>query len=170
MDPLSSIKKLAAIVADVRGVTTKAKRRSFSKGIIDSTNAKIDSQFNSALEDAERTDRPENTSIPPGMPVQTPQDALDKRTDDQEEEENHVGYVQDDMYEDIYPPLFPYEGQQNTHETHEERKRQPLDLTGAIPAKDLIENASGLKSVMDTFKILSSAVQNPNSRLAGGSL
>ncbi|CUS08022.1 unnamed protein product [Tuber aestivum] len=162
IDPVDSIKKLAAIVADARGVTAKGKRRSFSKGIIDSTNSKTDSQFNSALEDAERTDHPENTSFPPGMPVKTPQDALNKRTDDQERESD-AEHVQDDVLENTYPALFPLEeGQQKTHKTHEELKRQPLDLKGAVLAKDLIDNASGQKSVMDSFKSLSSAVQNSN--------
>lgn len=164
-DPLSSIKKVAAIVADVRGVTSKVKRRGFSKGIIDSTNAKLDSQFNSVGEEVERT---ENTSFPPGLPVKTPQDALDKRTDNQDEE-HRAEYVQEDMYEDVFPVAHPheehekYEGLQNTYETHEERKRQPLDLTGAVPAKDLVESVSGLKSAVDTFKSLSSAMQNRNS-------
>jgi len=165
VDPFSRIKKIAAIVADVRGVTSKVKRRrSFSKSIIDSAKAKLDGQ----LEDAERMVHPENTSFPPGLPVKTPQDALDKRTDGRDEEHS-VEYVQEDAYEDVFPVAHPheehekYEGLQNTYETHEELKRQPLDLTGAIPAKDLVENASGLKSVMDTFKSLSSAVQNRNS-------
>lgn len=161
-DPLSSIKKVAAIVADVRGVTSKVKRRGFSKGIIDSTNAKLDSQFNSVREEAERT---ENTSFPPGLPVKTPQDALDKRNDNQDEE-HRVEYVQEEVYEDVFPVAHPheehekkYEGLQNTYETHEERKRQ---LPG-LPVKDLVADAAGVKGVMDTVTSLSSAWKNRNS-------
>jgi len=167
-DPFSGIKKIAAIVADVRGVTSKVKRGSFSKSIIDSTNAKLDSQLDSTLEDAERTVHPENTSFPPGLPVKTPQDALDKRTDSQDEE-HRVEYVQEDVYEDVFPVPHPheehekYEGLQNTYETHEELKRQPLDLAGALPTKDLVENVSGLKSAMDVVKSVSSAAKNRNS-------
>ncbi|PUU72457.1 hypothetical protein B9Z19DRAFT_1197543 [Tuber borchii] len=160
-DPLSSIKKFAAIVADVRGVTSKVKRRGFSKGIIDSTKAKLDSQFNSVFEEAERT---ENTSFPPGLPVKTPQDALDKRFDNQDEE-HRAEYVQEEVYEDVFPVAHPheehekYEGLQNTYETHEELKRQPLDL----PTNELVGDVTGVKGVVDTVKSLSSAWQNRNS-------
>jgi len=160
-DPLSSIKKFAAIVADVRGVTSKVKRRGISKGIIDSANAKLDSQFNSLREEAELT---ENTSFPPGLPVKSPQEALDKRTDNQDEE-HRAEYAQEDMYEDVFPVAHPheehekYEELQNAYETHEEWKRQPLDL----PAKDLVGDVTGVKGVVDTVKSLSSAMQNRNS-------
>ncbi|KAG0138641.1 hypothetical protein HOY82DRAFT_588530 [Tuber indicum] len=109
MDRVARIKKLAAIVADVRGVTSRVKRRGFSKSIIDSAIAKVDNQLDSAaLEDTERTVRPENTSFPPGMPVKTPQGALDKRADDPEEE-LYAEYAQEEVHEDVYPVAHPHE-------------------------------------------------------------
>ncbi|KAG0639120.1 hypothetical protein HOY80DRAFT_1045988 [Tuber brumale] len=65
--------------------------------------------FNTELEDAERTVRPENTSFPPGIPVKTPQGALGERADDREE--RRTGCEQEDAYGDIYPVAHPHKEQ-----------------------------------------------------------
>jgi hypothetical protein len=73
-DAIGGIKKLAATIFDMRGVTSKAKRRmnNFSKGILVNTKNEVKAKPNDLLKGAQRDARPENTSFPPQDPSEVP--------------------------------------------------------------------------------------------------
>ncbi|RPB08771.1 hypothetical protein P167DRAFT_539026 [Morchella conica CCBAS932] len=127
-DPLAQIKKMAAVVADIRGVTSKREAEAdaapeegdFRQGLRKAADAKIDGELNKVEDKAERKIKIKNTKFPGGK-VKSPKEALDKR----------------------------------------EAEALGLD---ALPVKDAVEGATGLKSTMDLVKNLSSQVENRNGK------
>lgn len=127
-DPLAQIKKMAAVVADIRGVTSKREAEAeaapeegdFRQGLRKAADAKIDGELNKVEDKAERKIKIKNTKFPGGK-VKSPKEALDKR----------------------------------------EAEALGLD---ALPLKDAVEGATGLKSTTDLVKNLSSQVENRNGK------
>ncbi|KAH0607368.1 uncharacterized protein H6S33_002402 [Morchella sextelata] len=129
-DPLAQIKKMAAVVADIRGVTSKREAEAeaeatpeqgdFRQGLRKAADAKIEGELNKVEDKSERKIKIKNTKFPGGK-VKSPKEALDKR----------------------------------------EAEALGLD---ALPVKDAVEGATGLKSTMDLVKNLSSQVENRNGK------
>ncbi|KAI5846228.1 hypothetical protein DFP73DRAFT_381412 [Morchella snyderi] len=127
-DPLAQLKKMAAVVADIRGVTSKREAEAeaapeegdFRQGLRKAAGAKIEGELNKVEDKSERKIKIKNTKFPGGK-VKSPKEALDKR----------------------------------------EAEALGLD---ALPVKDAVEGATGLKSTMDLVKNLSSQVENRNGK------
>lgn len=85
---LDGIKRMVAIVADIRGVTSKREAApapeegDFRQELRKANKAKVDGELSKAADKAERKVKIKNTKFPPnGGKVKSPQEALDKRED-----------------------------------------------------------------------------------------
>lgn len=85
---LEGIKRMVAIVADIRGVTSKREAApapeegDFRQELRKANKAKVDGELSKAADKAERKVKIKNTKFPPnGGKVKSPQEALDKRED-----------------------------------------------------------------------------------------
>lgn len=76
------VKKVIAVVADIRGVTSKREavpeEGDFRSELRAANKAKVDGELSKAADEAERDVKIKNTKFPPGK-VKSPKEALDKR-------------------------------------------------------------------------------------------